>query len=390
MNYDKFLSSKIKTITPSGIRKFFDIANSMKNVISLGVGEPNFSTSEPIIKAGITALSNKNTFYTSNSGSLELRETICDYLKSDFNVNYSAKDEVYITVGASEAIDNAIRALLSNGDDVIIPTPAYVSYEPLCMLVGANVVTIKTQEKDCFKVTAEQIKNAITPKTKLIILSFPSNPTGAILEKKDLEEIAKVIIENDILVISDEIYAELTYEQKHISIASILGMKERTILISGFSKSFAMTGWRIGYACGPKEIIEQMLKIHQFAIMCAPTNGQIGATVALKEHKKEIVKMRESYNERRKFILKAFLDIGFSCFEPKGAFYIFPNITTTKLTSEQFCEQLLFKKHIAVVPGTAFGSSGEGYVRVSYSYSMEHIKIAMCKIKEFVTELENI
>jgi len=390
MNYSKFLSNNIKAINPSGIRRFFDLANSMDNIISLGVGEPDFITSEAVRHAGISALRDGNTFYTSNAGSLELRTTICDYLDEDFNVQYNPEEEIYITVGASEAIDNAIRSLINEGDEVIIPTPSYVSYEPLSILCGAKVITIETKECDEFKVTPKQIRDAISEKTKLIILSYPCNPTGAILDESDLKEISKIIIDNDILVISDEIYAELTYDKKHTSISSLDGMKERTILISGFSKSFAMTGWRVGYACGPVEIISQMLKIHQYAIMCAPTNGQISANVALKEHKHNIYFMKEEYNKRRKFILKGLLDIGFTCFSPQGAFYIFPNITSTGLTSEEFCEQLLIKKYIAVVPGSAFGSAGEGYIRVSYSYSLDHIKIALSRIKEFVEELENI
>lgn len=389
MDYNKILSKKILDIRPSGIRKFFDIVNEMDNVISLGVGEPDFITPYNIREAGATSLTKGRTFYTSNAGLVDLRESIKNYLLRRFGLSYDPKDEIYVTVGGSEAIDDCIRALVDPGDEVIIPKPCYVSYDPIATLSDAKVVSIHTKEKDDFRLTAQALKEAITPKTKLLILPYPNNPTGAILEKEDLEEIAKVLRETNIIVLSDEIYAELTYGKKHISIASIEGMKERTIVINGFSKAYAMTGWRLGYACGPKELIKQMIKIHQFAIMCAPTTSQYAAIEALQPHSDESIEnMQREYNMRRRFIVKGFRDMGLSCFEPKGAFYVFPNITPSGLTSDEFCEKLLYEEHVAVIPGTAFGRSGEGFVRVSYSYSIDHIKEALKRIERFIKKCQ--
>ena len=383
------ISKTVVSLKKSGIRKFFDIVSEMKDVISLGVGEPDFDTPWHIREEGIYALEKGKTFYTSNAGLKELRVEIENYLKRTQNISYNSDTEIIVTVGGSEAIDIGLRAMVNAGDEVIIPQPSYVSYEPCAILAGAKPVIIDLKAENEFRLTAEELKNAITDKTKILILPFPNNPTGAIMERKDLEEIAKVCIENDIYVISDEIYGELSYKEKHVSIASIAGMKERTILINGFSKAYAMTGWRLGYACGPKEIIEQMVKIHQYAIMCAPTTSQYSAVEALKKGDDDVKLMRESYNQRRRFLMNAFKEIGLECFEPYGAFYVFPSIKEFGMTSEEFAMKFLEEEHVAVVPGTAFGDSGEGFLRLSYAYSIENLKRAMERLKRFVEKLRN-
>ena len=381
------ISKTVVSLKKSGIRKFFDIVSEMKDVISLGVGEPDFDTPWHIREEGIYALEKGKTFYTSNAGLKELRVEIDNYLKRTQNISYNPATEIIVTVGGSEAIDIGLRAMVNAGDEVIIPQPSYVSYEPCAILAGAKPVIIDLKAENEFRLTAEELKNAITDKTKILILPFPNNPTGAIMERKDLEEIAKVCIENDIYVISDEIYGELSYKEKHISIASIAGMKERTILINGFSKAYAMTGWRLGYACGPKEIIEQMVKIHQYAIMCAPTTSQYSAVEALKKGDDDVKLMRESYNQRRRFLMNAFKEMGLECFEPYGAFYVFPSIKEFGMTSEEFAMKFLEEEHVAVVPGTAFGDSGEGFLRISYAYSIKNLKRAMERLKRFVEKL---
>ncbi len=381
------ISKTVIGLKKSGIRKFFDIVSEMKDVISLGVGEPDFDTPWHIREEGIYALEKGKTFYTSNAGLKELRYEISNYLKRTQNIIYNPDNEIIVTVGGSEAIDIGLRAMVNVGDEVIIPQPSYVSYEPCAVLAGATPVIIDLKEENEFRLTANELKNAITNKTRILILPFPNNPTGAIMEQKDLEEIARVCIENDIYVMSDEIYGELSYKEKHVSIASIAGMKERTILINGFSKAYAMTGWRLGYACGPKEIIEQMVKIHQYAIMCAPTTSQYSAVEALKKGDEDVKLMRESYNQRRRFLMNAFKEIGLKCFEPYGAFYVFPCIKEFGMTSEEFAMKFLEEEHVAVVPGTAFGDSGEGFLRISYAYSIENLKKAMTCLKRFVEKL---
>lgn len=381
------ISKTIIGLKKSGIRKFFDIVSEMKDVISLGVGEPDFDTPWHIREEGIYALEKGKTFYTSNAGLKELRYEISNYLKRTQNIIYNPDNEIIVTVGGSEAIDIGLRAMVNVGDEVIIPQPSYVSYEPCAVLAGATPVIIDLKEENEFRLTANELKNAITNKTRILILPFPNNPTGAIMEQKDLEEIARVCIENDIYVMSDEIYGELSYKEKHVSIASIAGMKERTILINGFSKAYAMTGWRLGYACGPKEIIEQMVKIHQYAIMCAPTTSQYSAVEALKKGDEDVKLMRESYNQRRRFLMNAFKEMGLKCFEPYGAFYVFPCIKEFGMTSEEFAMKFLEEEHVAVVPGTAFGDSGEGFLRISYAYSIENLKKAMTRLKRFVEKL---
>ena len=381
------LSDKIITIKPSGIRKFFDIVNEMEDAISLGVGEPDFDTPWHIRDEGIYSLEKGRTFYTSNSGLKELRNEIANYMKRTQGISYDPAHEIIITVGGSEAIDLAFRAMINPGDEVLIPQPSYVSYEPCAILADAVPVIIELKEEDEFRLTAQQLRNAITDKTKILVLPFPNNPTGAIMEKKDLEEIAEVIREKDLYVVSDEIYGELTYKDKHVSIASLPGMQERTILINGFSKAYAMTGWRLGYACAPKAIMEQMIKIHQFAIMCAPTTSQYAAVEALRNGDDDVKGMRESYNQRRRFLMHAFAKMGLQCFEPYGAFYVFPCIKEFGLSSEEFAERLLREEKVAVVPGTAFGDCGEGFLRISYAYSLENLKIALEKIEKFVEEL---
>ena len=381
------LSKTITEIKPSGIRKFFDIASERKDTISLGVGEPDFDTPWHIRDEGIYSLEKGKTFYTSNLGLIELREEINNYLKRRFDVCYDPKSEIIITVGGSEAIDIGLRAMLDPGDEVLILQPSYVSYEPCTILAGGVPVIIELKNENEFRLTKEELLDAITDKTKVLILPFPNNPTGAIMERKDLEDIAKICIEKDIFVMSDEIYSELTYGKDHVSIASLPGMKERTILINGFSKSYAMTGWRLGYACGPKTIIEQMTKIHQFAIMCAPTTSQYAAVEAIKNGDEDVAKMRESYNQRRNFLMNAFKEMGLPCFEPFGAFYVFPCIKEFNMTSEEFAFALLDAENLAVVPGTAFGDCGEGFLRISYAYSIEKLKIAMGRMEHFINGL---
>ena len=381
------LSKTITEIKPSGIRKFFDIASERKDTISLGVGEPDFDTPWHIRDEGIYSLEKGKTFYTSNLGLIELREEINNYLKRRFDVCYDPKSEIIITVGGSEAIDIGLRAMLDPGDEVLIPQPSYVSYEPCTILAGGVPVIIELKNENEFRLTKEELLDAITDKTKVLILPFPNNPTGAIMERKDLEDIAKICIEKDIFVMSDEIYSELTYGKDHVSIASLPGTKERTILINGFSKSYAMTGWRLGYACGPKTIIEQMTKIHQFAIMCAPTTSQYAAVEAIKNGDEDVAKMRESYNQRRNFLMNAFKEMGLPCFEPFGAFYVFPCIKEFNMTSEEFAFALLDAENLAVVPGTAFGDCGEGFLRISYAYSIEKLKIAMGRMEHFINGL---
>ena len=384
-----FLADSIVQIKPSGIRKFFDIVTEMKDAISLGVGEPDFDTPWHIRDEGIYSLEKGRTFYTSNSGLKDLKQEICNYIKRSQNVDYSADTDVLVTVGGSEAIDIGFRAMINPGDEVLIPQPSYVSYEPCAILAGAKPVIIDLKPENEFRLTAEELENSITDKTKILVLPFPNNPTGSIMEREDLEKIAKVIIEKDIFVMSDEIYSELTYKDKHVSIVSIPGMKERTLLINGFSKAYAMTGWRLGYACGPKEIIKQMIKIHQYAIMCAPTTSQYAAIEALKNGDNDVKEMRTAYNQRRRFLINAFREMGLECFEPYGAFYVFPCIKEFGMTSEEFATRFLREEKVATVPGTAFGDSGEGFLRISYAYSLETLKIAMERLKNFVTRLRN-
>ena len=383
------LSKKVVEIQPSGIRKFFDIVSEMKDAISLGVGEPDFDTPWRIREEGIYTLERGKTFYTSNAGLKELKIEICKYLDRKVNVQYNYTNEVIVTVGGSEGIDIALRAMLDEGDEVLIPQPCYVSYLPCTVLADGVPVTIPLQEKNEFKLTAEELEAAITPKTKVLIMPFPNNPTGSIMTKEDLEPIVEVVKKYDLFVISDEIYSELSYQGEHVSIASFEGMKERTILINGFSKGFAMTGWRLGYACGPKEIIEQMVKIHQFAIMCAPTNSQYAAVEALRNCDAEVQEMRESYNQRRRFLMNEFERIGLKCFEPFGAFYVFPSIEEFGMTSEEFAMRLLDEEKVAVVPGTAFGDCGEGFLRISYAYSIEDLKVAIGRLESFIKRLRS-
>ncbi|MDY6363258.1 MAG: aminotransferase class I/II-fold pyridoxal phosphate-dependent enzyme [Cyanobacteriota bacterium] len=382
-----FLSDKIQTIKPSGIRKFFDIVSEMKDAVSLGVGEPDFDTPWHIREEGIYAFEKGRTFYTSNSGLLPLREEISKYIQRTQGVTYDPKTEILVTVGGSEAIDIGFRALLNSGDEVIIPQPSYVSYAPCSYLAGGKNVIINLKAKNEFRLTAEELEKAITPKTKILVLSYPNNPTGAIMEKSDLEKISKIIKEKDIFVISDEIYSELTYKGKHTSIVSLDGMKERTLLINGFSKSFAMTGWRLGFACAPAPIIKQMTKIHQYAIMCAPTISQYAAVDALKNGDDDVKMMRQSYNERRRYLMSAFKEMNLPCFEPYGAFYVFPCIKEFGMTSEEFATRFLQEEKVAAVPGTAFGDSGEGYLRISYAYKLEKLQIAMERLNRFITNL---
>ncbi len=381
------LSDKVVEIEPSGIRKFFDIVSEMKDAISLGVGEPDFDTPWHIRDEGIYSLERGKTFYTSNAGLMELRKEIKAYLERRVNVSYDPKKEILITVGGSEAIDLALRAMINPGDEVLIPQPSYVSYLPCAVLADAVPVIINLKEENEFRLTKEELLAHITPKTKILILPFPNNPTGAIMERKDLEEIAEVIIEHDLFVISDEIYSELTYKEDHVSIASLPGMKERTILINGFSKSYAMTGWRLGYVCAPHIIMEQMVKIHQFAIMCAPTNSQYAAVDALKNGDEDVKVMREAYNQRRRYLMHRFKEMGLQCFEPYGAFYVFPSIKEFGMTSDQFATRFLEEEKVAVVPGTAFGACGEGFLRISYAYSLENLKVALERLERFIQKL---
>lgn len=384
-NPDLLLSPTLTNIKPSGIRKFFDIANQMEGVISLGVGEPDFPTPWHVRDAGIRSLEGSRTRYTSNAGLAELRRAISEYLMRKFSLEYNPDDNILVTVGGSEAIDLCMRAIITPGDEVIIPFPCFVCYEPIAQLCGATVVPVYLKEEDNFKLTAKDLKAAITSKTKLLVLPFPNNPTGAIMDREDLEAIAQVLRETNIAVLSDEIYAELNYTQEgHVSIAQLDGMKERTILVNGFSKAYSMTGWRMGYLCASSAFVKQFVKLHQYAIMCAPTTSQYAAIEAIRYGDDDIDMMRKEYNYRRRYIVDSFNKLGFTCFEPQGAFYCFPCIKSTGMTSDEFCERLLMDKKVALVPGTAFGENAEGFVRVSYAYSIEHIKTAIEKIKEWV------
>lgn len=383
------ISEKVQNIKPSGIRKFFDIVSEMKDAISLGVGEPDFETPWHIRDEGIYSFEKGRTFYTSNAGLKDLRIEICNYLKRHQNLDYNPFTETIVTVGGSEAIDIGLRAMINPQDEVIIPQPSYVSYEPCAYLAGAKPVIIDLKAENEFRLTPEELENAITNKTKILILPYPNNPTGAIMEREDLEKIAKVIIEKDIFVMSDEIYSALTYKGKHVSIAEIPGMKERTILINGFSKAYAMTGWRLGYACAPEEIIKQMTKIHQYAIMCAPTISQYAAVEALRHGDEDVEKMKTAYNQRRRFLINAFKEMNLQCFEPYGAFYVFPCIKEFGMTSEEFATKFLEEEKVAAVPGTAFGQSGEGFLRISYAYSLENLKEAISRLEKFINKLRS-
>ena len=386
MNYDELLAPAAKAMRPSGIRKFFDLAADMPHCISLGVGEPDFKTPWSVRDAGIRSLELGRTKYTANSGLKELRGEICNYLQRRFDLHYK-EENILVTVGGSEAIDLTIRAVVQPGDEVIIPEPCFVCYEPITTLSGGVPVHVACRQEDEFRLRADALKAAITPRTKLVIMPFPNNPTGAVMEREDLEAVAEVLRDTNVMVLSDEIYAELNYGLRpHVSIASLPGMAERTVVVNGFSKSYAMTGWRLGYACGPEPIIKIMTKIHQSAIMSAPTTSQYAAITALKECDGEIDRMRDEYNMRRRLVVRSFNDMGLTCFEPRGAFYAFPCIRSTGMSSQEFCTQLLEQKHVAIIPGDAFGASGEGYARVSYAYSVEHLKEALKRIKEFLQE----
>ena len=388
IDYSKIVTQTVTDIKPSGIRRFFDIAANMKDVISLGVGEPDFNTPWQVRKAGINSLEKGKTKYTANRGNEKLLGEISAYMERKYNVTYNPKNEIFVTVGGSEAIDAFIRAVVSSGDEVIIPQPSYVCYEPITLLAGGTPVILNTKAENDFKVTPEELKNAITPKTKLLILPYPCNPTGAIMEREDLEKLYEVLKDTNVAVLSDEIYSELTFNTKpHCSPASVEGMKERTVVVNGFSKAFSMTGWRLGFACGPKELIAPMVKIHQYAIMCAPTTSQYAAIEALRSCDEDVKVMREEYNRRRRLMVNGFNKIGLECREPKGAFYAFPSIKSTGLTSEEFCQKLLDSHKVAAAPGNAFGESGEGYVRASYCYSVEHIKEALVRIERFLEEI---
>ena len=388
IDYEKLISKRCAKLKPSGIRKFFDIAATMDNVISLGVGEPDFATPWAVRRAAITTLEKKKTVYTANSGLMELRRSICEYIESKIGISYQPEKEIIVTVGGSEAIDLGIRALVDPGDEVLIVEPCFVCYSPIVELTGGVPVTVETKAEDGFKLTAEALKEKITDKTKLLILPFPNNPTGAIMTKEDLEPIAELLRGTDIMVLSDEIYSELTYSGKHFSITELEGMQERTLLVNGFSKAFAMTGWRLGYIAGPEPLITQMLKIHQYAIMCSPTVSQYAAVEALKSCGHEVENMINEYNIRRRWLVNALNEIGLTCFDPQGAFYVFPSIKASGLSSQQFCEELLEKHRIAVVPGDAFGECGEGYIRISYAYSLKHLMEAVERISEFMDELK--
>ncbi len=381
------LSKKIVDIEPSGIRKFFDVVSEMPGAISLGVGEPDFDTPYVVREEGIYALEQGKTYYTANAGLKELREEISHYLKRKYSLDYDPDKEIVVTVGGSEGIDLALRSMINPGDEVLIPQPCFVSYAPCAIMADATPVYINLKAENEFKLTKEELIASITDKTKILILAYPSNPTGAIMTKEELEELVPIIIEHDLYVISDEIYSELTYDNKHCSIASLPGMKERTIVINGFSKSFAMTGWRLGYACGPKNIMEQILKLHQFAIMCAPTNSQFAAVEALRHCDDDVDKMVEAYNQRRRFLIHALKEMGIECFEPYGAFYIFPSIKKFGMSSEEFANRLLKEQKLAVIPGTAFGACGEGFVRISYAYSIENLKVGLDRIKKFIESI---
>ncbi|MCI5910719.1 MAG: aminotransferase class I/II-fold pyridoxal phosphate-dependent enzyme [Oscillospiraceae bacterium] len=386
MNYDSILSEKCKKMKPSGIRRFFDLAATMDNVISLGVGEPDFSTPWTVRKTAIETLERKRIIYTANAGLADLRKSISDYIYKKESVRYNPDDEIIVTVGGSEAIDLAIRSIVNPGDEVMIVEPCFVCYAPLVELMNGVPVPLVTKAEDKFKLKADELKKAITPKTKLLILPYPNNPTGAIMTKEDLEPIAEVLKDTNIMVLTDEIYSEMTYGRKHFSIISLPEMKERTIYVNGFSKAFAMTGWRLGYVAAPEPVAKQMLKIHQYGIMSSPTVSQYAAITALEECENDVANMVSEYNMRRRFLVDGFNRIGLDCFEPEGAFYIFPSIESTGLTSEEFCEKLLYEKNVAVVPGSAFGASGEGHIRISYAYSLKHLTTALERIEEFVKE----
>lgn len=383
------LSKKIIEIEPSGIRKFFDVANEMKDAISLGVGEPDFDTPWRIREEGIFSLERGRTFYTSNAGLQELREEICNYLERKIHVSYDAKTETLVTVGGSEAIDVGLRCMLDAGDEVLIPQPCYVSYVPCTVMADGVPVVIPLQAENDFKLTVKDLEKYVSEKTKVLIMPFPNNPTGSIMTKEDLEPIAEFVREHDLYVLSDEIYSELTYNSEHVSIASLPGMRDRTIVINGFSKGFAMTGWRLGYCCGPEAIVEQMIKLHQFAIMCAPTNSQYAAVEGLRNCADEVEEMKKSYNQRRRFLMHEFQRMGLECFEPFGAFYVFPCIREFGITSEEFATRLLQEEKVAVVPGSAFGACGEGFLRISYAYSLDDLKIALGRVDNFVQRLRN-
>ncbi len=388
IDYSKMLSKTVCEIKPSGIRKFFDMLSEMEDVISLTVGQPDFITPWHIRESAIESLEKGKTYYTSNAGMNDLRTEITKYLKRRFNLEYAPKDEVVVTVGGSEAIDIAMRTILEPGDEVILPVPSFVCYEPIAEMIGAKVVHIDTKLENKFKITPDELRAAITPKTKMLILPFPNNPTGAILTREELEALASILRGTNICVLSDEIYAELTYGRRHVSIAELDGMRERTIIASGFSKAYAMTGWRLGYICAPRELAVQMLKVHQYAIMCAPTMSQFAAIEALKNGDEDVEMMRAEYNRRRVFILEGLRKIGIECFEPEGAFYIYPNIAPFGLSSEEFCERLLYEQKCAIVPGTAFGENGDGFARISYAYSVKHLSEALTKIEAFVKSLK--
>ena len=387
MDYTKLMNKTVQELKPSGIRRFFDIAAEMDNVISLTIGEPDFSTPWHIRQSGIKTLEDGKTWYSANAGMIRLREAIAAYCERHFSLSYDPKDEIIVTVGGSEAIDLSLRVLLQEGDEVLVPEPSFVCYAPLATLTGATAVPVVTTEKDSFRLTADALRAAITPRTKALIFPFPNNPTGGVMRREDLEAVAEVLRGTDIVVISDEIYGELTYgDTPHVSIAAIDGMKERTVRISGFSKAFAMTGWRLGYVSGPQPIIKQMLKLHQYALMCAPTTAQYAAIEAMENGDEDVVTMRNEYDMRRRYILQRLRDMGLPCFEPEGAFYVFPCIAKTGMTSEEFCTRLLKEKHVAVIPGTAFGDCGEGFVRISYCYSLKHITTAMDTMQAFLAE----
>lgn len=387
IEYEKFLNNKVQNIKPSGIRKFFDIANEMDHVISLSIGEPDFTTPWHVRQEGIESLRRGHTWYSPNRGFIELRKQISNYFARRFDVEYVPEKEILVTVGGSEAIDLCIRSLIQEGDEVLIPQPSFVCYEPMTVMADGKPVIIRTKPENGFRLTAEEIESHITPKTKLLILPFPNNPTGAVMRREHLEEIAKVIEKHNLIVLSDEIYGELTYgDKRHVSIASIKGMRERTVVVTGFSKSYAMTGWRLGYALGPAPIISQMTKLHQYAIMSAPTTAQYAAIEALKHGDSDIERMRSEYDMRRRLIVDEFCRMGLTCFEPEGAFYVFPSIKISGMSSEQFCEQLIYSQRVAIVPGVAFGECGEGFARVSYSYSLNHIKEALERIERFLNE----
>lgn len=387
MDYSKILSSTVQDIKPSGIRKFFDLLDNMQGVVALTVGQPDFITPWHIRVAAIESLENGKTYYTSNSGTLELRQEISSYMNRRYSLTYDPKSEVIVTVGGSEAIDIAMRAVVNPGDEVIVPQPAFVCYGPICELAGGKPVYLNTKEENKFKLTAEELKSVITDKTKLLVLPYPNNPTGAIMTREDLEEIAEVLRGTDIMVLSDEIYCELTYGREHVSVASLDGMRERTIIASGFSKTYAMTGWRLGYTLAPEEITKQMLKIHQYAIMCAPTTSQYAAVEAMRNGDADVDMMRAEYNRRRRYIVGGLRSLGIDCFDPEGAFYVYPNISKFGLSSEEFCERLLHEEKVAIVPGTAFGDCGEGFARISYAYSVEHIAKALDRMERFVKKL---